>query len=268
MIPIDPKMHARVLAKLTQIEQTQHVRILLAVESGSRAWGFPSRDSDYDVRFVYAGRLESYLTVSASRDVIEQPVDDLLDLGGWDLRKALQLALRTNAALLEWLSSPVSYRPAGAEAAQMRSFARAAASMPSLFHHYHHLAQRSWDSISGAGDTVRMKTYCYGLRPALALLWLEQQSTLPPMDVPRLSEGLDLAPAARDAIAALISTKAEATEADTIARMPALDTLIGAALRVTPPIAKHAPPRNLHADADAVFRSVVLGGSNGAPARA
>ena len=43
-----------IIQKLKEIEQTENIRILHAVESGSRAWGFPSPDSDYDVRFIYA----------------------------------------------------------------------------------------------------------------------------------------------------------------------------------------------------------------------
>jgi hypothetical protein len=91
-----------------------NVRVLLAVESGSRAWGFASTDSDYDVRFIYAHPADWYLSIDlnteAKRDVIEQPIVDDLDLNGWDLRKALQLLAKSNPPLLEWLNSPIVYR--------------------------------------------------------------------------------------------------------------------------------------------------------------
>lgn len=113
---IDPVLQARIQAELDAIEQKEAVRILLAVESGSRAWGFPSPDSDYDVRFLYLRPIDSYLAVTPRRDVIERPIDALLDINGWDLRKALQLMLRSNAVLIEWLTSPVRYRSwAGAD---------------------------------------------------------------------------------------------------------------------------------------------------------
>jgi len=94
---IEPAFRARIQAELNVIEREEAVRILLAIESGSRAWGFPSRDSDYDVRFLYVQPVEAYLAVMPLRDVIERPVDATLDVNGWDLRKAMQLMLRSNA---------------------------------------------------------------------------------------------------------------------------------------------------------------------------
>lgn len=107
---VEPAVRDRIQRELDAIERQESVRILLAVESGSRAWGFPSTDSDYDVRFLYVRPIEAYLAVTAPRDVIERPVDATLDVNGWDLRKALRLMLRSNAVLIEWLASPVRYR--------------------------------------------------------------------------------------------------------------------------------------------------------------
>lgn len=107
---IAPAIRARIGATLAELERCENIRILFAVESGSRAWGFPSPDSDYDVRFVYVRPLEWYLSLTPGRDVIERPISDALDVAGWDLRKALGLLIKANPALLEWLSSPIVYR--------------------------------------------------------------------------------------------------------------------------------------------------------------
>jgi predicted nucleotidyltransferase len=85
------------------------VRILFAIESGSRAWGFPSPDSDYDCRFIYVRPIEDHLKLAAERDVIEFPIEGEIDTGGWDLRKALLLALKGNAVIGEWVHSPHVY---------------------------------------------------------------------------------------------------------------------------------------------------------------
>ena len=69
-------------AKLEEIEQRENVRILHCVESGSRAWGFASPDSDYDVRFIYARPVEFYLRLEKNRDVIEWQLDETLDING------------------------------------------------------------------------------------------------------------------------------------------------------------------------------------------
>src|SRR5438093_13788617 len=103
-------MRERVLEELNRIERHHNVRILLAVESGSRAWGFASPDSDYDVRFIYVHRPEWYLSIEEGRDVIELPAAGSLDISGWDLRKALRLFRKSNPVLMEWIVSPLEYR--------------------------------------------------------------------------------------------------------------------------------------------------------------
>ena len=83
---------------------------MLAVESGSRAWGFASTDSDYDVRFIYIRPRDFYLKLESTRDVIEIPIEGAFDINGWDLNKTLRLAYKSNPTLFEWSSSPVVYR--------------------------------------------------------------------------------------------------------------------------------------------------------------
>lgn len=104
-------MEALIKEKLLEIEQRESCRILLAVESGSRAWGFASPDSDYDVRFIYVRDKDSYLKLNRSRDVIELPINDVLDINGWDVDKTLKLLHNSNPTVFEWFSSPSSTRP-------------------------------------------------------------------------------------------------------------------------------------------------------------
>lgn len=103
-------MRKKIKEQLRRIEDAENIKILLAVESGSRAWGFASPDSDYDVRFVYIRSLEDYLRLDAIRDVIELPIDDVLDINGWDLQKTLRLLHKSNPTLFEWFSSPIVYK--------------------------------------------------------------------------------------------------------------------------------------------------------------
>mgnify|MGYP000958089761 FL=1 len=96
--------------KLEEIEKQEHVKIILAVESGSRAWGFDSADSDYDVRFLYVREPEMYLKLDNIRDVIEWQLDEVFDISGWDIKKALQLLYKSNPTLFEWINSPIVYK--------------------------------------------------------------------------------------------------------------------------------------------------------------
>ena len=87
--------------KLKEIEKRENIKILHCVESGSHAWGFPSPDSDYDVRFIYVRPMEYYLRLDKTRDVIEWQLDETLDINGWDLQKMLRLLHGSNPTVFE-----------------------------------------------------------------------------------------------------------------------------------------------------------------------
>ncbi|TWB47136.1 nucleotidyltransferase domain-containing protein [Nitrospirillum viridazoti] len=254
---IDPAVHTRIQAELDTVERDEGVRILLAIESGSRGWRFPSLDSDYDVRFLYMRPLSRYLTVTDPRDVIERPVDAVFDVSGWDLRKAFQLALRSNAVLVEWLCSPVRYREVGPAAARLLDFARTNVDLTGIAYHYDRQARRMFNDVLAA-EAPRLKTYCYALRSALALQWVRQRRTVPPMDLPALMEGLNLSTPVADEITALVARKLPSTERDTTPRLSALDCLISDILAQPVPAMRGEPRREVGRQADALFAELVL----------
>src|SRR6478735_6031850 len=138
---IDERTRSEVENRLGSIETQEGVRYLFAVEFGSRAWGFPSPDSDYDVRFVYVRPLEWYLSIRAGRDVIETPLVDEIDLNGWDIRKALGLLLKSNVIVSEWLESPIRYRPDDRAVPEFRDLADGLFDLAGAARHYASLGQ-------------------------------------------------------------------------------------------------------------------------------
>jgi len=229
---IDETVRARIGLELDRIEREQNVRILLAAESGSRAWRFASPDSDYDVRFIYVRRLEDYVSIETPRDVIERPLDAVLDINGWDLRKALQLMMKSNAVLLEWLSSPVRYRADDDACRQLGELARADADLTALAFHYDRLARGAWSPAEGEQNPIRLKSYFYALRPALALLWLRDHGAPPPMDLPRLMDGAALSQELRAAIGGLLELKTLSLETATAVREPIIESFLSEILAV------------------------------------
>lgn len=178
--PVEEPVRRRVLEQLARIENDHDVRVLFACESGSRAWGFASTDSDYDVRFIYAHRLDWYLGVEPGRDVIEYPIDDELDVSGWELRKALGLLRRANPVLIEWLHSPIVYRQDPAFIARLQDCVDSGFSSLRGRHHYLAMAKKSFRGYL-QGDTVKLKKYLYVLRPLLAARWIDAGRGKPPM---------------------------------------------------------------------------------------
>ena len=166
-------MQTEILKRLRTAELEHGVRILYACESGSRAWGFASPDSDYDVRFIYVHPQDWYLSfdVERRRDVIEYPIVDLVDCGGWDARKALYLFTRTNGALFEWLNSPIKYMEVGPFAQQLRDLAPKAVNNLALCYQYSHMARGNAREYVFK-DKVRLKKYFYVLRPLLAIRYI------------------------------------------------------------------------------------------------
>ena len=173
-------MNKIILNKLKEIELQKGVEILYAVESGSRAWGFASPDSDYDIRFIYKHDLDYYLSLWEQTDVIEFMTGDDLDGSGWDLRKTIKLLAKSNAPLLEWIYSPVVYYENEAFMNQMRVLAKDCFSPVACLHHYLGTTKNFMEVCEQ--EEVKLKSYFYALRTALAGKWIIERNTFPPVD--------------------------------------------------------------------------------------
>lgn len=174
-----------ILQKLLELEQSENIKILYACESGSRAWGFASPDSDFDVRFIYTRPANDYLSIADGSDTVGLPVDEVLDIGGWDIKKALKLFLKSNGPLFEWLQSPIVYSQHPVFADDLRKLMPHYFSLRSGANHYLSMAYNTLrDDLQS--DQVKMKRYFYALRPALACLWIIKQQTVPPMEFAHL----------------------------------------------------------------------------------
>ena len=247
-------------ARLDGVAEEYDVRILFASESGSRAWGFPSPDSDYDVRFVYAHDVDWYLSLDAGRDVIELPIEDDLDINGWDIRKALSLLLKPNPVLIEWLQSPIVYRADGFATGQLVSLAERTARCRSLTLHYLHLGRSQFRQHIEGHSRIALKKYFYVLRPALALRWLRRRpAELVPMSLPQLLAGVDVPPEATAAINDLVAHKARSRELGDGPRSAALDAVIRAEFEhAESAVPQRTPlPPDLLRDANRLFRRLI-----------
>ncbi|WP_067827059.1 nucleotidyltransferase domain-containing protein [Nocardia inohanensis] len=208
---MDPAVVATIDHELDRIERDDRVSVLLAIESGSRAWGFPSPDSDYDCRFVYLRPIEDYVTPWPGRDVIERPLIGLLDVSGWDLMKALRLLVSGNAVLIEWLMSPIVYRGDAEFRTELRELADAVAERNRVARHYLHLGRRQWQLF----DSNRsLKKVFYSLRPAMALRWLHEhpEKSVAPMHLPTLLAECEVPADFTRAVAELTELKSRTRE--------------------------------------------------------
>jgi predicted nucleotidyltransferase len=218
-------MEELIHSRLAEIESDNNIKIVYACESGSRAWGFPSANSDYDVRFVYIRPIEWYLSIDDKRDVIEYPANEQLDINGWDLKKALQLLRKTNPPLLEWLGSPMIYLEKYSVAEKMRQLAKEYYSPSACLYHYLHMARGNFREYL-QGDTVWMKKYFYVLRPILAMKWIEEERGIVPTDFNVTLEKLALSGELKQAVADLLESKRAGSELDKGEKIPAISDFI------------------------------------------
>jgi len=202
-------MHAQIQDKLHQLAQQEPLTFLLAVESGSRAWGFASSDSDYDVRTIYLRPLEHYLCIDEQRDTFEFIESHWLDIGGWDIRKALRLLRKSNATLLEWLRSPIVYTQDDDFTGRLNALAPQYVQAAALLHHYRGIAGNALRNMDLA-HPVKLKKWFYILRPLLAARWAVKQGGIPPMTLVELMSEWQTDYAAQ--ITDLVAIKAEQDE--------------------------------------------------------
>jgi predicted nucleotidyltransferase/uncharacterized protein YndB with AHSA1/START domain len=218
------EVRANIERRLAGIERDFGVEIFYACESGSRAWDFASPDSDYDVRFLYRHSLDWYLSLSEQRDVIETPIEGVYDVNGWELRKALQLALKGNPVLLEWLSSPIRYleRPL---APGFRDVAFSVFDPVKAYRHYLSMA-RGQRRTHLMGETVRLKKYFYAVRPLLASQYLLAHRSIVPMRFLDLVDAVSPPAEIRETLVELLRAKRRAGEAAEGSPLPVLDRWI------------------------------------------
>ncbi|WAA66305.1 nucleotidyltransferase domain-containing protein [Microbacterium oxydans] len=205
---LDPLVVSEIDRRLDGVAAEHGVRIPWAIESGSRAWGFPSPDSDYDCRFIFVRGRQDYLSLWPARDVIETPLDKTFDVNGWDLAKAVKLLVRGNATVIEWLRSPIVYAGESAFREGLLTLATDVVERGSIARHYLHVARQQQTA------TTTLKRFFYTLRPAAALRWLADhpEESVPPMDLPTLLAESSVPQEVTDAATELIAAKAVTRE--------------------------------------------------------
>jgi predicted nucleotidyltransferase len=215
-------MTEEIQQEILKLEQENSIKIVYAVESGSRAWGFASTNSDWDVRFIYVHTYDWYLSVEEKKDNIEIILPNDIDLAGWELRKALLLFRKSNPPLLEWLRSPVVYKESLSTAAQLREAAGEYFNPKSCLYHYFHMARRNYEAYFKENE-VRLKKYFYILRPLLACCWIERTGAMPPMEFDHLVTAEILDVQLKHEINGLLELKKGGVELDRGARIAIID---------------------------------------------
>lgn len=252
---------SRIKKKLTEIEETENVRILHCVESGSRAWGFASPDSDYDVRFIYVRPEEWYLRLDKTRDVIEWQLDDVYDINGWDIQKALRLLHKSNPTVFEWKASPIVYRTT-------EEWSAVSGELDAYFdkkqgiYHYLSTARHTYNEHLRS-DEVRLKKYFYALRPLLACRWIADKETPPPMLFSELMEA-ELDSGIRPLVESLLESKTNTCETGREKRIDDLNRWIEDEIYVMKRYAEITEKGNEQdwGRLNRVFLSLVKGGSS------
>ncbi|WP_423917347.1 nucleotidyltransferase domain-containing protein [Frigoribacterium sp. 2-23] len=223
---LDASVVAQIDGRLAGVEIDHGVRVAWAIESGSRAWGFPSPDSDYDCRFIYVRPREDYLALWPHRDVIETPLDKVLDVNGWDLAKTVRLLVKGNAVAIEWLRSPIVYTGGFSFRDGLLALADDVVERASIGRHYLHVARRQQEG------SATLKRFFYVLRTASALRWLHDHpdEVVPPMDLPTLLAQSDVGDAIRRSTDDLIAAKARTREMGSGSPPPELVDFVDAEL--------------------------------------
>jgi predicted nucleotidyltransferase len=199
--------------RLLNAEVEHGVSVIFAIESGSRAWGFGSPNSDYDARFIYVNSIGWYLSINSDRhrDVIEYPIVDEVDINGWDLKKALKLYWKSNPGIVEWIQSPIEYKNDGHLKKYLVDLLPEFYSFRNGGIHYLNMAKNNYRQYL-KNDIVPIKKYFYVLRPLLACDWIVRNMTAPPIEFDKLVSDARLSSNLLDEINKLLTKKKSSLE--------------------------------------------------------
>ena len=256
---IAKEVRAEIMRRIEAAETEHGVKVLYAVESGSRAWGFESPNSDYDVRFIYAHPTEWYLAVDLEdrRDVIEYEIVDEIDINGWDLRKALQLFRKSNPAFVEWLQSPIVYVDDGHFSGDARALMDEVYSIERGIYHYRSMAKTNYRGYLRE-PLVPLKKYFYVLRPLLSIMWLEKYRTPAPIEFEKLRALVAGDEILNGEISKLLERKRASLEKELIPVVTVLNDFIEAELERLDEYQENPPRQHLVVDKlNRLFRSLL-----------
>lgn len=213
-----------IMMKIKEIEEKENIKVLHVIESGSRAWGFASPDSDYDVRFIYARNKDFYLSLRETKDYIDWELNEVLDINGWDIKKALQHLHKSNATLYEWANSPVVYYTTDIWKELYDSVAMKYFSVKACMYHYYGTANKNYHEYL-LDDMVKYKKYFYVLRPILACKWIEEKKCPPPVLFDDLFNSV-LEDDMKEAVKDLLAKKVTMSESDKAPRIDKINDYI------------------------------------------
>ncbi|TKG93988.1 nucleotidyltransferase domain-containing protein [Puteibacter caeruleilacunae] len=205
-------MHEKIKNYLAELERENDIEILLACETGSRAWGFPSPDSDYDVRIIYKHSKDWYLSLVEEKDTMELFLDNNeIDISGWDLRKCLRLLWKSNPPLLERIQSPIIYKSDNEFLTEFKKIAEMTYSRIGTIHHYLSMARKHIDEVANT-EEYKLKKFFYALRASVACLWILDKEEMPPIEFGIMLKGLQLDNELTQRVDELIALKATISE--------------------------------------------------------
>jgi len=243
--------------KIHEIEKERDIQILFASESGSRGWGFPSPNSDYDVRFIYLKEKDWYLKVSDKRkDTMEFPINDDLDISGWEIRKTLQLLRKSNASLFEWLQSPIIYFSDEKIKKDLWQLCEHYFNPRTTTYHYLGIAKTALTNGT-VGEQINIKKYFYVLRPLLAAKWIIKNNTIPPMEFDDLLILIESNNELKNEVSILLEKKAIAKEGEMISINKVIHNFIHAEIERSEELVKSCPNNQTKATKlDEFFRNL------------
>ncbi|MDP3027164.1 MAG: nucleotidyltransferase domain-containing protein [Nanoarchaeota archaeon] len=172
-------MKDKILRVIKETERKYGVKIVWAIESGSRAWGFASEDSDYDIRCMHVGKLDSYLGLDLPPQQINLSKDKF-DLESWDIKKFAELSIKSNPQIAEWLRSPIVYIDSSMRK-KFKKYFDGGCSLEFLRQHYIRMSKQNYHKYMGVGMSHSCKKYLYVLRGIACAIYIEKNNKLPPL---------------------------------------------------------------------------------------
>lgn len=225
---VSEEARQEIMARLKAVEGVHNVKILFAVESGSRTWGFPSANSDYDVRFVYAPEPQWYMRIDLEeqRDVIELKIEDEIDMNGWDVRKALRLMAVSNPTIIEWLQSPIVYVDTEGFKDNFLEVMKRIYSPCKGLYTYRGIVKKLYKCDIEGKDQVILKNYLYVMRSNLAALFIHLYGSIPPINIIDLLNMCRASGNLKSIVKALIGIRSSVSENYLIDSVPQANEMI------------------------------------------